>query len=111
MFRQQIARQARLFSTSVAFRKSAVDTAKETVHAADKTVSQQIVKGIEGAEQVAAAAKETVGMGSGNASGEASKMAGQAQGEASKLAGQAQGKAQELAGQAKGAAEQAKGKM
>ena len=47
MFRQSIARQARLFSTSVAVRKSAIDTAKETVQAADKTVAQQIVKGIE----------------------------------------------------------------
>lgn len=47
MFRQTITRQARLFSTTPIFRKSAVDTAKETVQAADKTVSQQIVKGIE----------------------------------------------------------------
>ena len=35
-------------------------------------------------------------MSSGEAQGEASKMAGQAQGEASKMAGQAQGKAQEV---------------
>lgn len=47
MYRQAIARQARLFSTSFAARKSAVDAAKETVHQADKTVAQQIVKGIE----------------------------------------------------------------
>ena len=47
MYRQTFLRQARLFSTSVAVRKSAVDTAKETVQAADKTVAQKIVQGIE----------------------------------------------------------------
>jgi hypothetical protein len=49
MFRQAIARQARLFSTSVPVRKSAVDSAKEAAQAVDKTVSQKIVQGIEGA--------------------------------------------------------------
>jgi len=49
MFRQTITRQARLFSTSVRVRKSAVDSAKETLQSVDKTISQQAVKGIEGA--------------------------------------------------------------
>nr|POE64858.1 hypothetical protein CFP56_69550 [Quercus suber] len=62
MFRQAIARQARLFSTSPIVRKSAVDSAKETVQAADKTVAQQIVKGIESAEQAAGKAKEAAGL-------------------------------------------------
>lgn len=48
MFRQTITRQARLFSTSVRARKSAVDSAKETLQSVDKTISQQVVKGIEG---------------------------------------------------------------
>lgn len=47
MYRQAIARQARLFSTSVQLRKSAYESAKDTVKGVDKTVSQQIVKGIE----------------------------------------------------------------
>lgn len=49
MFRQTIARNARLFSTSVRTQKSAVDAAKDAAKTVDKTVSQTIVKGIEGA--------------------------------------------------------------
>jgi len=47
MYRQIIARQARLFSTSPRVRKSALDQAKEAVQNADKSVAQTIVKGIE----------------------------------------------------------------
>lgn len=47
MFRQSIARQARLFSTSTAFRKSVMDTAKDAIKNVDKTVAQGAVKGIE----------------------------------------------------------------
>jgi hypothetical protein len=47
MFRQAIARQARLFSTAPIARKSVVDSAKETVQQVDKTVAQAAVKGIE----------------------------------------------------------------
>jgi len=47
MYRQAIARQARLFSTSPRVRKSALDQAKEAVQNVDKSVAQTIVKGIE----------------------------------------------------------------
>lgn len=49
MFRQTLARNVRLFSTSVRTQKSAVDAAKDAAKTVDKTVSQTIVKGIEGA--------------------------------------------------------------
>lgn len=48
MFRQQLARNARLFSTSVRVQnKGPVDAVKDTVKQVDKTVSQTIVAGIE----------------------------------------------------------------
>nr|POE93244.1 hypothetical protein CFP56_19256 [Quercus suber] len=100
MFRQAIARQARLFSTTPIIRKSAVDTAKETVQTADKTVAQQIVKGIESAEQAAGKVKEAAGLSSGEAKGKANE-----------VAGQVKGKAAELEGKAKGVAEEVKGKI
>lgn len=48
MFRQVAIRNVRLFSTSVRVsNKGPVETAKDAVKTADKTVSQTIVKGIE----------------------------------------------------------------
>lgn len=48
MFRQQLARNVRLFSTSVRVQnKGPIDAAKETLQSVDKTVSQKIVSGIE----------------------------------------------------------------
>lgn len=47
MFRQTVARNVRLFSTSVRVQKGPVEAAKDTVKTVDKTVSQTIVKGIE----------------------------------------------------------------
>ena len=47
MFRTTLARNVRLFSTARVVRKDPVTTAKETVQAVDRTVSDQIVKGIE----------------------------------------------------------------
>lgn len=47
MFRTTLARNVRLFSTNVRLNKSAVDTAKESVEKVDRTVSDQLVKGIE----------------------------------------------------------------
>lgn len=51
MFRQTIAKQARLFSTVAPARKSAVDSAKETLHNVDKTISKKAVDGIEAARE------------------------------------------------------------
>lgn len=47
MFRTQIARQARLFSTSPIARKSPVETVKDAAKAVDQTISGAAVKGIE----------------------------------------------------------------
>ena len=47
MLRQYAVRNVRLFSTTPAFRKSPVDTAKDAAKAVDRTVSDTIVKGIE----------------------------------------------------------------
>lgn len=47
MFRSQIARQARLFSTSPIVRKSPVETVKDAAKKVDRTVSDAAVKGIE----------------------------------------------------------------
>jgi hypothetical protein len=47
MFRQQFARNVRLFSSSVRVQKSTVDAAKDTLKTADRAVSDTLVKGIE----------------------------------------------------------------
>jgi hypothetical protein len=47
MFRQQIIRQVRLFSTTPVARKSPVETVKDAAKAIDKTISGAAVKGIE----------------------------------------------------------------
>ena len=47
MFRTQIARQARLFSTSPIARKSPVEAVKDAAKAVDRTLAGAAVKGIE----------------------------------------------------------------
>lgn len=47
MYRSAIARQTRLFSTSVYLRKGPVEGAKDAVKQVDRTVSDAAVKGIE----------------------------------------------------------------
>lgn len=47
MFRQQIARQARLFSTTPVARKSPVEVIKDAAKKVDQTISGAAVKGIE----------------------------------------------------------------
>ncbi|KAH8644929.1 hypothetical protein IG631_02393 [Alternaria alternata] len=108
MFRQQIARQARLFSTTPVARKSPVDAIKDAAKAVDRTISGAAVKGIEKGEtndtpteEVAGAVKESVPETTGQAKGQANEMAGEAKGKANELAGEAKGKAQELKGEAK----------
>ncbi|KAJ4300668.1 hypothetical protein N0V90_002755 [Kalmusia sp. IMI 367209] len=101
MFRTQIARQARLFSTSPIARKSPVETVKDAAKAVDKTISGAAVKGIEKGEKAAEAIKHAVPESTGQAKGQAHEVAGQAKGKASELSGEAKGKAQELKGEAK----------
>lgn len=47
MFRTQITRQARLFSTQSRLQKSMMDTAKETLQNANKVVGETLAKGID----------------------------------------------------------------
>ena len=47
MLRTSLTRQARLFSTSPAVRKSVVDSAKDAAKKVDRTISDAAVKGIE----------------------------------------------------------------
>lgn len=47
MFRQTLLRNARLFSTSVRMSKGPVEGAKDAAKTVDRTVSDQLVKGIE----------------------------------------------------------------
>ncbi|KAF2815072.1 uncharacterized protein BDZ99DRAFT_459017 [Mytilinidion resinicola] len=111
IIRTSIARQARLFSTSPAARKSVTETLKEPLKKVDRIVSDAAVKGIETGEKVTEAAKSTIGSKSSEASGEASKLGSEASGKSSELTGEAKGKASELAGKAKGAKEEIKGKI
>lgn len=47
MFRQQLARQVRLFSTTPIARKSPVEAIKDAAKAVDRTISNAAVAGIE----------------------------------------------------------------
>lgn len=100
MFRQQIARQARLFSTTPIARKSPVETIKDAAKAVDRTISGAAVKGIEKGEEVAGAVKEAMPETTGEAKGQANEMAGAAKGKAAELKGEVKGKASELQGEA-----------
>ncbi|GAB7343588.1 hypothetical protein MBLNU457_1590t1 [Dothideomycetes sp. NU457] len=104
MFRTQITRQARLFSTQSRLQKSMMDTAKETLQNANKVVGETLAKGIDNTQNAAGANK-------GEMQGKMEEMAGQAKGSAKEMAGEASGKTSELQGKAKGMAEEAKQKM
>ncbi|RAL15416.1 uncharacterized protein BO97DRAFT_403408 [Aspergillus homomorphus CBS 101889] len=107
----------RALSSSACLNKGPVETTKDTLKAADRSVSDAAVKGIEVGETAAEKLKSSMGAASGQAQaksgelqGEAAELAGKGQGKAAELAGKGQGKAEEAMGQAKGAASQAKGK-
>ncbi|KAF2219184.1 hypothetical protein BDZ85DRAFT_243805 [Elsinoe ampelina] len=127
------AARVRPFSTTYAVKKSATEAAKDTLKSVDRTISDNLVKGIDKTSEAAQAAKSAVNSNTGSAQGKASELAGEAQGKASELSGkaksalnsnsgtasgkaeelkgEAKGKASELSGKAKGAAEEIKGKM
>merc|ERR1711974_11368 len=63
MFRHTLARNARLFSTSIRVQKGPVEAAQDGLKAVDRTVSETIVKGIEKGEEASAKAKEVAGIG------------------------------------------------
>ncbi|KAF1355708.1 hypothetical protein EJ07DRAFT_168169 [Lizonia empirigonia] len=100
MFRSQIARQARLFSTTPIARKGPVETIKDAAKAVDRTISGAAVKGIEKGEQVAEAVKEATPNNAAEAKGQANEALGQAKGKASKLQGEASKKAGQVQGEA-----------
>ncbi|KAF3049217.1 hypothetical protein E8E11_005660 [Didymella keratinophila] len=99
MFRSQIARQARLFSTTPVARKSPVETIKDAAKAVDRTISGAAVKGIEKGEQAAEAIKEATPNSTSEAKGQANEALGQAKGKASELQGEASKKAKEAEGE------------
>lgn len=136
MFRQQIARQARLFSTTPVARKSPVETIKDAAKAVDRTISGAAVKGIEKGGMSSSSfihhlisqfplypihilhehhtSISYANLLSTEQAAEAVKQAtpettGEAKGKANEVAGQAKGKANELAGEAKGKAAELKG--
>jgi uncharacterized protein YjbJ (UPF0337 family) len=111
MLRTSLTRQARLFSTSSAIRKSVVDSAKDVAKKVDRTISDAAVKGIETGEKAANAIKSAVPGTTGEAKGKASELTGEASGKASEMTGEAKGKANELAGKAKGKTEEVKSKV
>ncbi|GAM87511.1 hypothetical protein ANO11243_055370 [Dothideomycetidae sp. 11243] len=88
----------RTFATTPLARKSATEAAKDTLKAADRTVSDQLVKGINASANAAEKAKEVAGMNSGEAKGKIDEVAGQAKGKAHEVAGKAKGKAEEVKG-------------
>ncbi|CAN9389432.1 unnamed protein product [Alternaria alternata] len=127
---EDIARQARLFSTTPVARKSPVDAIKDAAKAVDRTISGAAVKGIEKggtytfpsitpliyiappdallshiAENMTTSYKEVAGA----VKESVPETTGQAKGQANEMAGEAKGKANELAGEAKGKAQELKG--
>jgi hypothetical protein len=115
LLRTSVARPTpRLFSTCVAKQNVVKDTAK----AVDRTVSDQIVKGIDKGIEAKDAAAAAAGIETEKAKGESSKAAGEAQGKAAELKvsidlppHQLQSLLTVHQGQAKGKAEEIKGKM
>ncbi|KAF2433817.1 hypothetical protein EJ08DRAFT_573642, partial [Tothia fuscella] len=100
---RQAPRQARLFTTSIRYQKSAVEIGKDALKKVDRAVSDAAVKGIETGETVVEKTKETIGTDKGEVKGNAKEAAGE-------IKGEVKGKAHEVAGQAKGKAEEVKGK-
>ncbi|KAI1441603.1 hypothetical protein ABKA04_004689 [Annulohypoxylon sp. FPYF3050] len=88
----------RHFTTSIAARKTVTETAKDTLKAVDRKVSDKLVDGISAGENIASKVKGEVDT-------------GKVKGTAEEIRGQAKGQAEELKGKAKGAAKEAEGKV
>ncbi|KAG9241278.1 hypothetical protein BJ878DRAFT_578371 [Calycina marina] len=93
-----IAFAPRAFSTTFVTQKTATETAKDTLHAADKAVAGKIVDGIEVGQKAAGKVKEAAGMSKGEVEGKAAEAAGTVKGKTAELKGQASGKAEEIKG-------------
>ncbi|KAI9807975.1 MAG: hypothetical protein M1825_005282 [Sarcosagium campestre] len=73
MLRTSVLRATRTFSTTPLARKSASEVAKDTIKAADRTVSDAAVKGIEKGEKVAEKSKDAFGVGAKKAEANAAE--------------------------------------
>ncbi|EKD12375.1 uncharacterized protein L3040_003619 [Drepanopeziza brunnea f. sp. 'multigermtubi'] len=110
---RSVASRPAFFSTSLAARKSAAETVKDSVKTVDRKVSDVLVGGIEAGENAAGKVKEVSGMSAGEVKGKASEVAGQVSGKAQEVAGmstgEVKGKASEVAGQVSGKAQEVAG--
>jgi len=97
----------RPFTTSIALRRTPVDTAKSGLKTVDRAVADKLVDGIDAAE----AAGDKLKQATGAVAGKAEEVKGDAKGKAEEVKGQAMGKASEVKGQAKGKASEVKGKV
>ncbi|TVY17793.1 hypothetical protein LARI1_G004081 [Lachnellula arida] len=109
----------RAFSTTMAMKKSPVETAKDAAKTVDRKVSDKLVDGIEigrneeeeeeeeeetcanilvDVETAAEKAKTAAGLASDKASGKTAEVKGEAKGKAAEIKGEAKGKAEEVKG-------------
>ncbi|KAK0729511.1 hypothetical protein B0H67DRAFT_466906, partial [Lasiosphaeris hirsuta] len=99
------------FSTSIAFQKTATDSAKDALKSVDRAVSDKLVDGIDIGTTVASKLKETTeNITAGDVKGKAAELQGEAKGKASEMAGKAKGAVGEMAGKAQGTAEEVSGR-
>ncbi|PLN78939.1 hypothetical protein BDW42DRAFT_187058 [Aspergillus taichungensis] len=102
-----------LSSTTIRANKGPVETTKETLHKADRTISDKVLKGMDKGREADKLKNQASGKTEGlkdQAQGKASELKSEAQGKTEGLAGQAQSKAGELKNQAQGKAEELSGK-
>ncbi|RYP46224.1 hypothetical protein DL768_007543 [Monosporascus sp. mg162] len=109
--RASLVQAPRQFSTSIASRKSATETVKDSLKKVDRKVSDKLVDGINVGSATAQKVAGVAEAGGSKARASAEELRGEAKGKASELQGELQGKASELKGEAKGAAKEAEGKV
>lgn len=113
----------RHFTTSIAARKTVTETAKDTLKAVDRKVSDKLVDGISAGGKYSLTllliirylqkyvANWTVGTENIASKVKGEVDTGKVKGTAEEIRGQAKGQAEELKGKAKGAAKEAEGKV
>jgi len=88
----------RLFSTTVAQRKTPTEAVKDGLKKVDRVVSDAAVVGIDKGVELKDKAASVAGVETSKAEGKASEVAGEAKGKAAELKGEAKGKTEELKG-------------
>ncbi|KIN01050.1 hypothetical protein OIDMADRAFT_19084 [Oidiodendron maius Zn] len=101
----------RLFSTSLATRKTATEAVKDTVKTVDRKVSDKLVDGIELGQTATRKAKAAVGIESEDAKTKTAQFTAKAKDTAREAAGEARGKADDAAAEAKKRLGETKGKL